>query len=275
MAAGALPDEESLQCVEHASTCDECGRRLKAAAQIFEQELSPEDEQLINKLPSSIPHPQTSIKENSLNKDDKNRFLFQFWRPAVYAVSGLIVLGFIGWGSITVYEAHENRVAKDVLEAEYRQGRPTEYRVADVPYGRSRTQLGATDKRYVQISGNNPTYRAAAALLKLEPSSAIEILEKARNSGNISKSVLNDLVVSYAIEYSQTGSDKYLQVALQLASEVIQKYPTDSVAYFNRALIYESMDCSDCPQKARSDFQQVVRLDSDPNWVQEAKNKLR
>jgi len=275
VAAGALPDEKSLQYLEHAATCDSCGAKLKTAVRTIDAALTSDDELLLDKLSNKIEPTQVPLKERKLPPDDKKPLLFfQFWKPIAYAVTALSVFGIIGWGSLSVYQAHESRVAKELLAAEYSKWRPTEYRLADLPYGPPRSQLGAAQKRYIHISGHDPSYRAAAALLKLDSFSAIAILENARNSGDTSKSVLEDLVVAYAVEYGKTGSDQYLRSALQLANEIIEKYPNDSVGYFNRALIYTNRNCPDCAQKARADFEQVVRLEHDSNWVREVQNRL-
>src|SRR5258708_2556959 len=67
---GTIVPEDGMRYIQHASTCDECGQRLKAATRIFGDNLSPAEEQLLNSLPSMRPHAQLKLAETASQSGD-------------------------------------------------------------------------------------------------------------------------------------------------------------------------------------------------------------
>lgn len=282
VAARNLPDTEGAKYVQHASECDSCGKKLATAMRLFQEDLTEEEEQALAKLPGASAEAQRKLaerlggepgKRNTETVQPKTKWFS--WKLFSYSFAMAIIATLVTVGTVRIRQNTELNEVKQLIENDYRAWRPTEYRIAGVPYGPAKNQLGALEKRYVKVTNvKDPRLAAAAALLRMDSNSAIKILEEARTSGDTSAALSDNLVAAYAIEAQRTNSAKYLQLALQLVDDIIQKNPQDTVAYFNRALIYSNLGCADCEQKSRADFERVVNMDHDENWVREAQSKL-
>ena len=116
-----------------------------------------------------------------------------------------------------------------------------------------------------------PVLAAQAALLERDSASAITILEKARQSGNLTVAVLDNLVVAYALEAERTGAEENREEALRLSKEILNANPSDPVAHFNRAMILQWQDKR---KEAARAFEQARQWETDPKWRALIENKL-
>jgi tetratricopeptide (TPR) repeat protein len=272
VAAGTLPDEESAEYVQHAATCLECGKRLALATRIFQTELSPNEEEVLNSLSdlshsASDAHQAASVHgQHSIEpKDDKiaNWFLLRLFKQHRFYLAGTaaVVLIFIFYTYIFSpwHDMHE-------VQQAYSHGRPMPYRVAGAPFGPVRVVQGALEITPVPAPDPKraPQAAAEAELLIRHSDVAKSILEDARKSGNNSPAILNDLVVAYAMEQDYTR-------ALQISDEMLQRNSRDPVLYFNLALIYERLNSLD---KSRETLKKFLELEPDSRWRDQAKAML-
>ena len=295
VAAGTLPAEESLQHIQHAAECSSCGQRLKTATRMFEEELSPEEEQALAQLPSTAANAQRKLaddlaatkKENIRKQTDtitQKRAGFTSWGWFNWA-AGAAGLAVVVFSSLALYRQHEIHQAEDKLRQieqtvakAYTTGRPMEYRVAGVPFGpvQPEERGGSSVLHSIEVPQGDkvPLLAAQAALLKRDSASAITTLESAQRSGNNSLPILDNLVVAYAMEGDRTGSKTDYETAIQLSEKIIKLDVSDSTVYFNRALIFERRGSADDATKAAKALQQFLQLERDPDWRNAAKQKM-
>jgi tetratricopeptide (TPR) repeat protein len=251
---------------------------------MFEDDLSPTEEKTLDSLPSSNPNRQRELAEklgqgSTLQQNEARpqakvtsrsfwRRLFFYAIPATACVVAALMV------SNSVYAKYQLREVQEFVDAEYNKGRPTDYRLAGMPYQRSRIERGPENLRpSIEISksvrNRSPRLAAETAFLEDDPGSARAILEHARQSGDKSAITLNDLVVAIAMEaHSEADYEK----ALILSEEALKQHPDDPTIYFNRALIFEHM--GNRQQDARKALEQFRRLERDPGWLTEAEKLL-
>lgn len=284
VAGGTLPETESLQYVQHAVECTSCVQRLKTATRMFEEELSPEEEQTLAQLLSTavkiqqkLAHDLAATKTENIQKQTdsftQKRLGFLSWRSFSWAAAtaGLAIAIF---SSLALYRQHELHQAQEAVADAYKKGRPMEYRVAGTPYGPVHQERGSSlvlPSLEVSQDRKVPLLAAQAAFLERDSASALAILEKARESGNNSLLILDDLVVAYAMEAERTGLKANYERAIQLSDEIIRQAPSDPTVYFNRGLMFERLDRTEDSIEA---FKQFLRFERDANWRIEAEKKL-
>jgi len=117
-----------------------------------------------------------------------------------------------------------------------------------------------------------PLIAAKAAFLGRDWSTAAQVLEQARQMGNHSVEILDNLVVAYALEAERAqGSDFYAK-ALLISDQIIEHFPSDATVYFNRALIFEQLGRRN---DAIASFKKFIAMEPDPRWKEEANDRLR
>jgi tetratricopeptide (TPR) repeat protein len=232
---------------------------------MFEDDLSPTEEKTLDSLPSSNPNRQRELAEklgqgSTLQQNEARpqakvtsrsfwRRLFFYAIPATACVVAALMV------SNSVYAKYQLREVQEFVDAEYNKGRPTDYRLAGMPYQRSRIERGPENLRpSIEISksvrNRSPRLAAETAFLEDDPGSARAILEHARQSGD-------------KADYEK---------ALILSEEALKQHPDDPTIYFNRALIFEHM--GNRQQDARKALEQFRRLERDPGWLTEAEKLL-
>lgn len=285
VAAGTLPEAESLEHVQHAAECGSCGPRLKTALRVFEEEFSPNEETQIRTLLGAreykkLPERLVSLEEVGLplqmENDTHRRKGFFSWRVPILAFAAIVVASFLG---LQGYRSFEILEARKQVDRNYRKGRPSEYRIAGVPYSSPSIIRGESESSFVEVPDwlNQPVLAAKAAFLSRNWFEAAAALEKARTSGNNSAEVLNDLVVAYALQAETPRDNNLYRKALTLSEDVIQRYPSDPVVYFNRGLIFQQLG-GEQPvhrEEAIRSFKKFIEMESDPRWKAEAEAKLQ
>ena len=283
VAGGTLPEAESFTHIQHAAECESCGKKLRNATRLFDEKLSPEEEKILSALPSTGAKAQSKLAERlassgrgadvqQAKKKAIKFFALPFGRPQPWmAVAAVVIAAFVGFQA---YRINEIGKIQTKIANQYKKGRPTEYRVAGVDFSRLTATMGGVERFYVRVPDwlQRPTLSAQAAFLEREWDAAIRILEKARQSGNNSVEVLDNLVVAYALEGERAQDRDFYAKALLLSDEIIQQYPSDAIVYFNRALLFEQLGRR---QDAIVSLRKFIEMEPDGPSRDEAKEKLQ
>ena len=285
VAAGTLPETESLQHVQHAAECTSCGQKLKAAVRMFEEKLSAEEDEMLASLPNDAATHQKLAQEltarKAQNTQKQTNTLIQkrlgliSWRSLNWAAA-IVGIAIAIFSASALHRQHEIHQVEQTIAGAYKRGRPMEFRVAGMPYGPVQQERGGSSVLYsieVPQGDKVPVLAAQAAFLKRDAAAAIAILENAIRSGNNSLPILDNLVVAYAMEGDRTGAKINYEKALQVSDKILGLKVPDSTVYFNRALIFEHRGNAEDSAKAAEALQQFVQLERDPDWLAEAKKK--
>ena len=249
VASGNLAEGESILAIQHAADCDVCGPRLRDATRIFEGQLSAEEEAILAALPSSHARTQRKLAKKLAAAaspppiNDRTH-----WRLLVFAFSGALAVLLAVTIGRKFYSEYQFRQAQQLIEAEYKKGRPTSYHQAVIPYSRVGIELGSgAPKPEIRLPDNQkkPALAAEAAFLTGDYDAAIKILESAIKSGDTSVAVLDDLVVAYAMKGDYTRDAGSYTKALEISEQLLRDHGADATVYFNRALIYERLGKQD------------------------------
>ena len=285
LAAGLYPDPKAAELKAHAATCDHCGPLLQEYIEDFSDESSPEEQAFLERLRSSSPKWQekTARKMLSAGAEETTQ------SPRVKRVGvRRWVLGFsfvllVAAGAAWLYPLLVLHKANLAVEAEYRKGRPMEYRVAGVPYGPYARELGSHEIAPIIVIPNperTPLLTANADLLHGEINNAKSTLEKALNKDK-SLSLLNNLAVAYAMEAdairptSEEAKKRQHEIylyALAITGRVLSDNSSDATALFNRALILDRVGRR---SEAPALLKQIEQVEQDIGWRQEAEAKLQ
>jgi hypothetical protein len=83
LAAGVLPPEQCEKHLGHLARCDSCATRLSRYRSVFSDELTPEEQALIEQLQSSSPEGQKAIVRKLLQESGWKSRIRHFWRRLV------------------------------------------------------------------------------------------------------------------------------------------------------------------------------------------------
>ena len=113
--------------------------------------------------------------------------------------------------------------------------------------------------------------KAETELLNGYPDSAIADLTQALQNHSDSVHLQLLLAIAYARRGDLSSDRASFERALQWINKVLQEEPANSVALFDRALIYQRLEMFD---ESIADFTKVRQSDLDPKWADEAARKL-
>jgi hypothetical protein len=155
------------------------------------------------------------------------------------------------WGSYSISRGRKDRLKPlSLLEAEDALGR------------QSYTSLQKAD--WIRAL-------AEAYIIGDEPQKAISILEKMARSSRLSNRLQVDLALAYFGQGEQTHDAKSYEKSGELLDSLLQQQPTNVVALFNRALVYERLNAKD---KAEEQWKTYLNVEKDPAWSAEAQTRL-
>ena len=290
---GTLPSDKSLQYVQHAAECSSCSQKLKAATRMFEEELSPEEEQALAALPGAAGKAQRSLAERLAGTGGKRTRVVvekpkrSFWKPLSFSLAGaavatLVLFSYIAWrNSLT----HVERL----LANAYAERRIIELRIdgsQHVPMRVKRSGGDTTDEpqalkdadaiisRELNAHPENAKWlhaRGKVELLKFQYDAAIKDLERVQTLSPDSTSVMIDLATAYYERAKATDTAIDFQTAVSYLSNALAKAPDDKVAIFNRAICEEEMKVF---TSAVEDWQHYIQLDPASPWAEEARRHL-
>jgi tetratricopeptide (TPR) repeat protein len=279
LAAGLTPDDAATKLIQHAATCDHCGPLLRTFTEDFSDDFTPEEQAALANLKSSSAKWQKNIAREMLHvgatlPPRNSRLQFMKQGTLKWALASAFLLALVT-GVAWVFPLLMLHKASQSVEAEYRKGRPMEYRVSGVPYSRferERSSRGLTPFIEVPNPKRAPLLAANAALLREDFSIAKSILQDALQYGKGSLPILNNLVVAYAMEADHTQSPADYQKALDMTDKILRQNSSDPAALFNRALILERLGRRD---ESIATLKMLVRVEQDSEWRQEAAEKLQ
>jgi hypothetical protein len=129
------------------------------------------------------------------------------------------------------------------------------------------------DRQTEKVQTNKDWIRAAAEkdIIAGHPQNAIPALEQAIQSYPHSVPLLLDLAIAYFRQGDQTHTQASYEKSRDLLSNVLQFEPSNGVALFNRALVYERLNARD---KAMEDWKTFLTIEKDPAWLAEARKKF-
>ena len=119
--------------------------------------------------------------------------------------------------------------------------------------------------------------KGRAAVLSYNYADAIDDLKKARSledgkDPRFHAQLLLDLATAYFEQGQSTNNTNDYSMAADLLGQAIQSDPSLAVAYFNRALVFESLTFYPL---AKEDWERYLKLDPSGAWSDEARSHLR
>lgn len=216
-----------------------------------------------------------------------------FSSPLRIAVAAMIVVG-VALGIWRVF-FHQSEVDKGLvaLNAAYRDSRPVETRISDLPYApylETRGGPSATDQDNLRLAELDFTQALKAGasgrahhglgkvyLVRHESDKAIEQLNEALRIDSGNALLYNDLGIAWMEKGLSAGGDARLQSAegpqaLEYFNQALRLSPRLSEAFFNRAICYEHLKKT---EDARRDWETYLKFDPNSPWAAEARERLR
>jgi tetratricopeptide (TPR) repeat protein len=200
----------------------------------------------------------------------------------------LVVLSAAVWGTGRLLRSPD---VNELLARAYTERRTIELRMAGAAYGSMRVERGAAQSRQnlpeslleaemiltrdAKKHVEDPNWlesQARASLLEWDYESAITELDDALTRRPDDLSLLLDKATAHferAEKLGPQGAIDYGEAAEDL-SKVLKRSPDDSVALFNRAIIFEKLYL---PNEAIADLDHCVRVAPNGAWATEAKER--
>lgn len=305
VAAGALSDEESQKYLLHAALCNNCGRKLRFAAEMVDDEdISPEEEELLASIPQSDISFSGGLETQYKGSPPPEEHRFpahslirgRTWSYLIYAsaaaVAAVFVL-FLAFGKYLRKPEDNIATAEHLLSQSYTEHRDIELRFANAGHSRLTERRGPNES-----SLNVPKSRLAAAdliksgtekypgspawlllqaqldLLDFRYKPALDEIEKARNLG-APPSELHSVTGMALFEEAEDADDQHQAElygrAYDNLSKALQDNPNDHAALFNRALTCQRLNWIQC---ALEDWESLLKTEADPGWAAEARQHL-
>ncbi len=306
LAAGLIGSSESRLLSQHAADCDYCGPQLRAAVEDFSPKFSPEEQTLLEQLPSSTlsarkqlaarmaqasekPHP-TKTSNVSLERAPWFSFLFPVSRGRRWAAVAASVLA-VGTAVWFALERSGPSVEQLLAEA-YAENRQMDLRLPGSRYSSLATTRGEDDfshrrkaepylnkaeeeiRKGIEREPNNQRWKQADATLDIlrgDPGDSINALNSLLKSQPNSAQIMNDLAIAYYSRSQHPGSDPDdIHTAYEWIARAYQaslKNP-DPVIVYNYAIILETLNQ---PQNALAMWSKYLELDNSSGWAAEAR----
>ena len=306
---------------------EEVEKDLLASAEVFEELLVVEDELVDQYLNESLEAADRSAFENHFlttpERHDKLRFGRAFnrylsahaacapgrkasstseprgWIPTLFAspmrigVLAIIVVGVaFGVWRLFFYQSDVDK-GLQALNAAYRDSRPVETRISDLPYApylQTRGGPSATDQDNLRLAeldfaqalkagaSSTPLHGLGKVYLaRHEFDKAIEQLNEALRIDSGNALLYNDLGIAWMEKGLSAGGDARLQSAegpqaLEYFNQALRLSPRLSEAFFNRAICNEHLGKT---EDARRDWETYLKVDPNSPWTAEARERLR
>jgi CHAT domain-containing protein/cytochrome c-type biogenesis protein CcmH/NrfG len=298
LAAGVLDDKEMENLLDHASQCDHCGPILRNGVASLADQVTPEEESVLNNLRSTHGAWQQELSEKlSLQSSPSSQFgttRIPWWRglaiwPKLGLASGallVIVAAWLSWNSFTANKPDR------LLARAYTEKRTLEMRIPSAAYA-PMSQTRGSDRSQSRMSQSTSLLEAEAAIsekLKSRPDdphwlhaqgradllegnyeSAIAALEKARQFAPETADTSIDLANAYFLRGEDLNRPQDYGAAIDLLGRVLASQPNNPIARFNRAIALEQIASY---QNAVSDWGEFLRLDPKSDWAPEARARL-
>ena len=299
LAAGFYSDPRAAQLKAHAATCGHCGPLLQEYQEDFSDDITPEEQTALSQLRSASPEWQQQ-KALEMLKPERSRPLpepsakpvpriFSLkWFTAPVAAAAACTLLALGIG-VTLYARRDTPEKVETLLAQAAtEERTMEVRWPKASWSQYSVQRGtmleakSTSLMRAEVAVERQTPKtlqetawirvvAEKEILAGRPQNAIPALQQALQPHPGSVPLLLDLAIAYFAQGEQTHSPESYGKSRDLLGTVLQREPTDTVALFNRALVYERLNAKD---KAADDWKTFLKTEKDVRWLAEAQKKL-
>jgi len=285
LACGLLPDEEVERLLSHASSCDQCGRRLSHALVIADHRATPGEEQVLRNFEWGRDRSSsfaTKLKRQSGGLPNWNEL--KIWAVA----AGVIIAAAAGaW----LVQGSRKSSPDQLIAQAYTEERTLALRIEGASYGPMKQRRGPgqskVNRPYSLVKAESDVSRELLLhpdsvqllqargridLLDWDCADAISVFKNALRERSVVSSLQTDLASAYFECAEVQSQDSDYGLALNLLSQVLRKNPQDSIALFNRAIVYERMGQ---PHEAIADWERYVRLDPKSIWAVEARDALQ
>ncbi|HXM10072.1 MAG TPA: CHAT domain-containing protein [Terriglobales bacterium] len=298
ISGGSTSPDETLAYVEHASRCDRCGSLLRAAVAEFinlNGEMTEAERGYIATLASAQAEWQQSLARRITGTPParlrrESGPWWQKWLSAPrLAMAGAALLAVVGVGSWVTIHRNQPAAADRLLGRAYTEKRTLELRIAGADYAPLRISLGpeasftgrppALLKAEAMIAAqlvshpSDPSWlqaKAQADVLEGKYDAAIEALRRALELAPQSPALQIDLATAYFERAQQEDRKEDFGAAYEYLSQALKLSPDDPVALFNRAIVAEHQFLY---QQALDDWKHYLRVDTNTQWAEEARNR--
>jgi CHAT domain-containing protein len=304
LAAGLISDEEAARYVTHAAQCDWCGPLFRESMEDLAQDVTAEEQEALNKLPSASAGWQREMGKKlaavsgnaavtpvvKVDKPAKSREKagFGWWPKLVWAGAGLaVVVVAVGIGIRLTREPDVNQL----LAQAYTEQRTIELRFPGAAYGPMRVERGGGKRdlpaQFYTAQGviktelakhpEDPAWlqaQARAHLLEWNYEKAIQELDDALMLKPNDPGLLTDKATALVQRAEKIGPQAQINYgeAAEVLSQVLKTHPDDPVALFNRAIIYEKLPA---PNESIQDLKHYLRIEPAGRWADEARDRLQ
>ncbi len=296
VAAGLLPETKTRELMKHAAQCGHCGPLLRNAADIFVDEVAPEEEAVLARLRSARPEWQrnmaTKLRDRTQGRGRKESASWwqglMLWPRHAVVVAGLAAALLVaGWLGSRILRPPS---AEQLLAQAYTDHRTLEVRIPGAKYAPMRVErsTGASnlDKspsllkaealigENLKRNSNDPAWlqaKARADLLDGNYESAITSLQNALETQPDSPTLLTDLGSAFFMRAETAGSAIDYGNAIESLGKSLTKSPDDPIALFNRAIAAERMFLY---TQAVGDWEHYLRVEPGGEWADDARKRL-
>lgn len=296
IAGGLTEPKRALGYVEHASRCDYCGPRLRAAAgEVIDLngELTDYERKQIASLESASPEWQTRLAvriTGSTHSTDERASWWQRWLSlpnlSIRLAATAAVVAAVGWWALG--ERGSAASANQLLARAYTDQRTLELRIPGAAYAPLRVQRGPAAsfvarpapllKAEALIAAQlaaHPDDRAwlqAAAradMLEGKYDAAVESLQRALELEPHSPDLMSDLATAHFQRAQSEDRQEDYGAAFEYFSKALELQPENATALFNRAIVAEHQFLY---RQALDDWEHYLKLDSSSPWAEEARS---
>jgi len=294
VAAGLLPEAKIRERMNHAAQCGHCGPLLKNAAEALVSEVTPDEEALLDSLPSARPEWRKNMAamlrgsvQTAHRKTSWWNAIF-VWPTPAYGLAGVVAVGLFVWIGIRVLTPAS---ADQLLAQAYTERRTVEVRIPGAKHAPMRVERSVGGSNFdkpaallkaegiisekLRQSPNDVASldaKARAELLDGNDDTAIKTLQHALESQPDSPELLTDLGSAYYQRARSSDQPIDYGNAIEALGKALSKSPDNPVALFNRALACEQMFLY---TQAIDDWQHYLRLDPQGGWADEARQHLQ
>jgi len=296
IAGGLTGPESALRYVEHASRCDCCGPRLRAAVEEvidLNGELTDSEREKITSLDSARLEWQMKLAEriSGSPRSDRSRTWWGTWhlapRLVATATAAVIVVAAVGWWASG--ERASASSANQLLARAYTDQRTLELRIPGAGYAPLRVQRGPAEsfvgrpaallKAEALIASQlashpeDPAWLQAAAranMLEGKYDAAVESLQRAVELQPHSPELLADLGTAHFQRAQSEDRQEDYGAAFECFSKALELQPENATALFNRAIVAEHQFLY---RQALDDWEHYLKLDSRSEWADEARSR--
>jgi cytochrome c-type biogenesis protein CcmH/NrfG len=295
VAGGTLSPEETTKYVQHAADCPSCGPKLQAATQLFQDELTPEEEKAISSLPSASPTAQRRLAERLTQStpsplpEPVHKGKRSIWWPLSFSLAGAAAVAAIIFFVVPVLISRNSPAdVQKLLAQAYTEDRQIEMRIPGAKHGdiqQSRGSAGINSEPFHKASAeiavqlkkhpDDPEWlllQAERDVLDWKYPDALLSIEKIGKPEGISPDFKLIRAVALFEKAEVEQSPALFGQVQELLEQLLQKNPDNTVILFDHAIACEKNSMVEC---ALRDWQHFLQIEPTGGWADEARNHLK